>query len=83
MAVGFFALNKRFSFPHHKDKLTDRELKKLDKSELLEILIDLSDENEALRRENAELLEKLEKAENEALRERVEMLFRAGADSFN
>ena len=37
--------------------LTDRELKKLDKSELLEILIDLSDENEALRQKNAELCE--------------------------
>jgi len=32
--------------------LTDRELKKLDKTELLQILIDLSDENEALRKEN-------------------------------
>ena len=45
--------------------MTDRELKKLDRSELLEILIDLSDENEVLRQENAELREKLEKAESE------------------
>ena len=40
--------------------MTDRELKKLDKTELLEILIDLSDENEALRKENAALKAKLD-----------------------
>ena len=45
--------------------MTVRELKKLDKSELLEILIDLSDENEALRRKNAELRKALEEAENQ------------------
>lgn len=35
--------------------LTDRELRKLDKSDLLQLLIEISDENEALRRENAAL----------------------------
>lgn len=35
--------------------MTDRELRKLDKSDLLQLLIEISDENEALRRENAAL----------------------------
>jgi cell division septum initiation protein DivIVA len=40
--------------------LTDRELKKLKRSELLEMLLDVTEENETLRRKNQELNEKLE-----------------------
>ena len=56
--------------------LTDRELKKLNKSELLEILIEVSDENEVLRKKNAELQKKLDTLKNqqpprEALRQEL------------
>ena len=45
--------------------MTDRELRKLDKAELLELLIDLSDENETLRKKNAQLRSRLEAMRDE------------------